>query len=290
VRRIRKLALPVLLVEPLLSTYALHHTLLSDADRATAVGLLGDSIERQFGGWAILQLNRLVEGDVTAQAWLAWARQRRCLTEAVHGSRPPYLSIETDWDAYLRAQSRKFRSNLSRERRNLERAGKVSVDCIVTQDRMAEALAALMHVETSSWKTGDRTSLVSRPWEARFYSQLAQEYAASGQAVLSILSLDAVPIAFDLMLTGGGKAYGLKSSFDDRYRKLAPGSVLEAAVMQWVFEAGFKEYDFLGTDEPYKLQWTDTVRQDLSLTIVNRDSLIGALYATAKRALAWLAG
>jgi len=40
-------------------------------------------------------------------------------------------------------------------------------------------------------------------------------------------------------------------------------------VLDTCFAAGCQEYDFLGKDEDYKLEWTDSVRRHLGLRVYN---------------------
>jgi CelD/BcsL family acetyltransferase involved in cellulose biosynthesis len=56
----------------------------------------------------------------------------------------------------------------------------------------------------------------------------------------------------------------LKTGFDAAYGRYAPGMIIRHEMLARAFSIGLRSYEFLGGDEPWKLEWTDTTR-DLGL-------------------------
>ena len=73
-----------------------------------------------------------------------------------------------------------------------------------------------------------------------------------------------------------GRRYDYFPGYDPSYRKCAPGRLLLTAVMEDCFDRGLRRFDFLRGDEPYKFEWTDTVRPAVRV-MVFRPSLGGRL-------------
>jgi CelD/BcsL family acetyltransferase involved in cellulose biosynthesis len=285
VHRQRRLGLAVTIVEPIQSTFALHQGVLSDASIAEATEQMARVLDEHFGGWTVLRLCQLADGEAFASA----CRQRFAppdfsVTET-RGNAPPYLVINEPWQEFLRQKSANFRSNLKRKARKLGEAGEYSIEFIVDPAEMPGAMHSIATIESESWKAKTGTSLTARPWETRFYEVLVERFASSGQVLVSLLRLAGEPIAYDLSLVAEGKGYCLKTSFSLRFGELAPGLVLRSAIMQRLFDAGFREYDFLGNNERYKLEWTATVRRDLALEVVNQRSWSGKALSGLRRLL-----
>ncbi len=54
--------------------------------------------------------------------------------------------------------------------------------------------------------------------------------------------------------------YFIKGGFEPEFRKLAPGTLLIEEVLSYAFARNLRTYEFLGFPEPFKLDWTDSLR------------------------------
>ena len=184
--------------------------------------------------------------------------------------REPYVEIGESFDAYTAALPRKHRKELGRMRRRLEDEGTVSLEFADGRDRLDERLEEGIAIEGSGWKSERGTAIAQVPGARRFYTEIAHWAAARGWLRLAFLRLDGRPLAFDLCLEAGGVFYALKGGFDVEFRRFGPGGVLTFESLRRAFELGLDSYEFLGTDDPYKLQWTSTVRERVRLQIFSR--------------------
>ena len=55
--------------------------------------------------------------------------------------------------------------------------------------------------------------------------------------------------------------YHLKGGYDPAYQQFSPGKVLHRLLLERACREGLLRYDFLGSDEPYKLQWANGARE-----------------------------
>jgi CelD/BcsL family acetyltransferase involved in cellulose biosynthesis len=265
----------LLTIEPLVNSFSLHGSVLADIDLDACVDGLMTAIGSRYGHWAEFVFNSLVKDAGLSIAIRAFAAKHRLFVESQDGDCSPFLGIRGGWEDFLRTKSGNFRSGLKRKSRRLLETDGVDIRFIVDPDEMLIALSAIHEIENKSWKAAQGTAITSRPWEEAFYAAVATKFSPSGQVLVTLITLHGKPLAFDLTLLGGGSAYCLKTSFDGAHADLSAGIVLRSELMKKVFAMGISEYDFLGKNERYKLEWSETIRQAETIRVVNSRSWPG---------------
>jgi CelD/BcsL family acetyltransferase involved in cellulose biosynthesis len=185
--------------------------------------------------------------------------RRRIRTTTV--MRSPYVLLQGPEGGYADRLSRRFLKDLRRRRRRLEEQGHVEVTVHQSARHIDAALEQFVELESSGWKAANGTAIASRDASRKFYAEIARWAADSGWLRLAFLTLDGRPIAAEFDLQCGGSMYALKSGFDPEYRGFAPGHLLTAECLEQARIDGLASYEFLGTDEPYKMNWTETTRE-----------------------------
>jgi CelD/BcsL family acetyltransferase involved in cellulose biosynthesis len=184
--------------------------------------------------------------------------------------RSPYLPIRTDWETYRESLERGFRKELSRRRRRLGELGCLAFELHDGSERLEELLEEGFRVEASGWKGENGTAIVSRPETRRFYTEIARWAAGRGWLRLGGLRLDGELIAFELNLEAQDAWFVLKGGYDERYRKYGPGTLIVEDIVRVAFERGLSSYEFLGSDDAYKLDWTSELRDRVLLQAFRR--------------------
>jgi CelD/BcsL family acetyltransferase involved in cellulose biosynthesis len=183
----------------------------------------------------------------------------------------PYVAVaDTDWQSYRESLERKARKDVERRRRRLDEQGAVSVDFVDGQTGLQRLLEEGFELEGSGWKHERGSAITSDARTHRFYTEIARWASTRGWLLLAFLRLDDRAIAFDLCLESGGASYVLKGGFDPAFRRFAPGMVLTYEALRRAFEQGLSSYELLGDDAPYKLVWTETVRERLRFQAFSR--------------------
>jgi CelD/BcsL family acetyltransferase involved in cellulose biosynthesis len=196
-----------------------------------------------------------------AQCQIAAERARRpaVLRAVLHS---PYVPLaDTDWEGYRATLDRKARKDVERRKRRLEEQGSVSVEFVDGGADLEQLLEEGFRLEGSGWKHERGSAITSDPRTQRFYTEIARWASARGWLLLAFLRLEGKPIAFDFCLESSGANYVLKGGFDPSLRRFAPGMVLTYESLRRAFERGLASYELLGDDAPYKLVWTQTVRE-----------------------------
>jgi CelD/BcsL family acetyltransferase involved in cellulose biosynthesis len=230
----------------------------------------------------LLAVTSLVDDSPTGPLLCTIGSQEgfRVLTEA--GVKSPYLALEGDWDGYLKGQSSNFRSDLKRKGNKAQRAG-VEIRRFTDPESVATVLGAIYAIEEKSWKESTQTSITTNPQARVFYDRFLPRAALAGWFESFLLYVEGSPIAYDMGVRFAGRYYMLKTSYDQAHSELSPGVVLREHVVRHLFEAGVREHDFLGDDEPWKMRWTSTARSHTHYYLYDRSRWRGNLYSFLKQ-------
>lgn len=210
-------------------------------------------------------------GPGLEQIRAAAARARYRLLEGTL-QRSPTLALAGDWERYVATRQRKDIKEIERHGRRLAEMGDISFEVDEGLDRLEEGL----RVEGSGWKIDAGTAILCQPSVAQFYRDVAAWAAARGTLRLFFLRLDGRPIAFEYALLDDGALYMLKGGYDPDLRAYGPGLQIASEMLRWSFEQGLRRFEFLGQEEPQKLQWTSDVH-DLRRTQAFAPSPAGRL-------------
>ena len=240
-----------------------------------------------------VDLSFLDRGDPSLQACLQASRASRTQALVWTLVRSPWVDLSGgDWNSFCSALAPKVRKELRRLRRRLDEQGTVGVEFSDGSDELEALLREGFSAEGSGWKERRGTAITSDPRTERFYTEIAGWAASRGELVLAFLRLDGRPIAFDLCIESRGGVYPLKGGFDPAFRRYGPGMLLTYESLRRAFARGLATYELLGDSDPYKLVWTQTVRERVRFQAFDVGSpagavgwLTGALYS-----LAWTHG
>jgi CelD/BcsL family acetyltransferase involved in cellulose biosynthesis len=196
-------------------------------------------------------------GAEDAAAVLSAAGPRPC--ERTLMQRSPFIAITSDWGAYEASLRSKFRKDLKRRWRRFAEHGEVEIahELGLSQGSLDE----MFRIEELQWKGREGTAMGSRPETKMFYEEIARWASENGWLRLWWMRADGSACAFALDVVVGQTYYGLKVGYDPNYARFSPGMLLQDDTIRYAFDQGLKGFEFLGADEPYKLNWTDSCHE-----------------------------
>lgn len=211
-----------------------------------------------FDGWDLVDLQRLDTGGATF-AWLNGHYRRSCVrTGSRFNLESPFIRIDGDWCGFLRNRSPRFRKSL---RNKLNRSRHLRVECSSPGADPDALVDEMLRISASSWRRTQGTDLGSSTGNTRFYRNLCALFAAGDQVRVWWLKQGDQAIAFEFHLESRGVVYPLRADFDENYRRLSPGSVLEHHLLRDLFaRPGVREYNSCGHTYPYLMNWTGWTR------------------------------
>jgi CelD/BcsL family acetyltransferase involved in cellulose biosynthesis len=162
--------------------------------------------------------------------------------------RCPVIELPGTWDGYLAGLSGKDRHELRRKLRRAE-VGQPRVEVARTPAAMSVLMDGFVALHRRS-KVG-KARFMDEPMEG-FFREVGDALAAAGLAGLWMLWLEDRPAAALFCLEQGESVSLYNSGFDPEARAMSPGVVLIARTIEDAIARGFRRYDFLRGEEPYK--------------------------------------
>jgi CelD/BcsL family acetyltransferase involved in cellulose biosynthesis len=177
--------------------------------------------------------------------------------------RCPVIDLPETWDGYLASLSGKDRHELRRKIRRAE-AGRPRIEVARTPEAMDALMDSFVALHRQS-KVG-KARFMNESMEA-FFRSLGRALVGAGLAALWMLWLEDRPAAALFCLEQAGSVSLYNSGFDPEARAMSPGVVLIAHTIEDAITRGFRRYDFLRGEEPYKYGFGAVPTEVLRVTL-----------------------
>ncbi len=153
------------------------------------------------------------------------------------------------FDSWFASRSKKFREEMRRARREVERAGgTISLpETGAEAERFVQEFVRL-HLQRRAERGG---SSLSESWGSML-SDAAKHLVPSGEMRLWTLEVDGHVVAVNVTLAAGGVLSGFNTGFDETFGRLKPGHLTTLAAIEDAFERGETRLDTGGGDVDYK--------------------------------------
>jgi CelD/BcsL family acetyltransferase involved in cellulose biosynthesis len=175
----------------------------------------------------------------------------------------PVIELPETWDGYLARLSGKDRHELRRKIRRAD-AGQPRIEVARTPHAMDALMDSFTALHRQS-KVG-KARFMDESMEA-FFRELGRALAEAGLAALWMLWLEDRPAAALFCLEQAGAVSLYNSGFDPEARAMSPGVVLIARTIEDAIARGFRRYDFLRGEEPYKYGFGAVPTEVLRVTL-----------------------
>jgi CelD/BcsL family acetyltransferase involved in cellulose biosynthesis len=228
---------------------------LGDNDAARAVAAAAARDER-----GSLVLTHLPAGP-RADLLVDEARRAGRVTWLESGQLSPFIDTTGNAQEYRLGLQRHARRELMRLRRKLESELDAVISPITAPDDLESQLQACLELEARGWKGRRGTAILNSHSSAAFYRAIVDAFARRGEVRISTVSARGRIVAFDLALMSSGRLWIPKGSYDETYRRYAPGLVLLFAQIERAFELGLQSVELLGGAEPYKRRFATGYRR-----------------------------
>jgi len=175
------------------------------------------------------------------------------------------LPLPSLWEDYLRTRSSNHRNELRRLSEKYLASGLVCRHRADSQSKVSFGLETLFRLKAKrQHELGGKSAFRSKRIQS-FHHDLALSLLGKGQLRLSWLSYQDRPFAVLYDFVGGENVCGYSSGIDTGVGISAPGKLLLLSAFEDAIKAGFKAYDFLRGDEPYKAHWKAQPQEALTL-------------------------
>ncbi len=230
-----------------------------------------------------VELPHLPAADPSVAALRRQAPEARMRLYAEAGPVSPIVDTSGDFQAWRTESKRRWGAPLERFRRKMARDHDAVLSIIEPASELEAELSDGFNVEASGWKGTEGTAILSAPETEAFYREIARSFADRDELRLSRVVLDGETAAFDLCILHRGRLYLLKTGFDERFRRLAPGLVMRLSIIERCFELGLDAHELLGDDSAWKRKFATGERVHLNARTYSRGPLGSARYAYRAR-------
>jgi len=211
--------------------------------------------------YELFEVRRLPEDDPGIGALSAAARKAGRLSLVEPDVTSPIVDTTGTLEDYRRATKSKWHKNMWRLYRKLCREHDAQLHLIEPPSDLERELREGFEVESSGWKGREGSAILSRADNQTFYRRLGERFHERGELRLSSISIDGRMVAWDFGILHRNRLYSPKSGYLEELKPLAPGLVLELATIERCFEEGIEAHELLGSDEPYKLRFSNSARR-----------------------------
>jgi hypothetical protein len=235
------------------------------SDPARTASRVWDELLADASSWNALFLSGLTRGGpVFSQlVRLAGRRFRLGLGEGTWRSMASLVGGE---EGFLARRTPHFRKNL---RQDLRRAGDTFRFTFLDDADEATALEAwdaVLEIEERSWKGMAGSGVTDGPMRA-FYRQMIPRLARRGALRITFAWSGDARVGYVLGGVFGDQYRGLQFSFDDVFRRLSLGNLLQwATIRHLCADPSLRWYD-LGTEKEYKAAWAERRVETVALVI-----------------------
>lgn len=161
------------------------------------------------------------------------------------------MMLPDSWDAYLEMLDPKERRELRRKRRRLMREVPDAAIRRATEESLDRDLKYFIEMHRGA--EGHKGHFM-RPEIATFFERLAHALMEHGWLRLDLLEIGDRPVASTFSFELGGTFYLYNSAYEPDVKRLSPGVVLVAHLIEESIERKLKTFDFLRGQERYKYQ------------------------------------
>jgi CelD/BcsL family acetyltransferase involved in cellulose biosynthesis len=119
----------------------------------------------------------------------------------------------------------------------------------------APVLNALIDLHARRWQRAGEPGVIQSNRSEAFLRDVASRLARSGSLLTFTLRFEETPVAIILAMRDRTTIFDYLTAFDPAYEKLGVGRELLARALEYTHEQGYRQWDFLRGDEPYKLSW-----------------------------------
>ncbi len=222
-----------------------------------------------FEGWDMVSLAKLPESGGLSRQIVQSAVESGLRVGRLPSIITPVIDTQGSWDDYLKTRTTSFRKQLRGKVNRFNREPGATIRAVaVCESNVGELVRTMSRISASSWKAGARSDLGSDPKAQVFLEKLLSRLAVRNAATVWFAYKEDLPIAFELHLHPDMVTYPLRADFDESYKTLSPGSVLEAEIIKQMFASErIRTYYSCGMDYRYLMRWTDTTLQHETIEI-----------------------
>ncbi len=214
-----------------------------------------------FKSWELVNLEKLDRLSDTSKIFNELSARNKFRFGVKENIKSPYITIDMCWDDFWNSKSQRFRKAIRNKINRSKKIEDLSIEKIQVSSRECQEVKEMFMVSSKSWKRQAGSDLLSKPKNSMFYKCLCDVLGPKGYIHIWMLRLKGDPIAFEFHIEHEGTVYPIRADYDECYKELSPGSILEFEIIKETFNGKKSlEYDSCGHTYKYLMNWTENVK------------------------------
>jgi len=244
-----------------------YHSFLLTEKKPEFVKMMFDHITHSGMEWDCIELQEIPSDSETAKILRSISKKPFKFGERVQNL-CPYVFLPSKFEDYLKGLSKCFRKNLRRYERKLRKEFKVDFRICNDIEAIDYTVKTFFDLHQKRWQSQKQPGVFSDQRFYDFHLDVARSFAQRGWLALNLLVLDDEPVAAGYDFKYGQKLFYYLSGFDPQYSKYNVGHLRHMYLLKHCIEDGLMEYDFMREDEPYKMKWNTSLRNNLEVRAI----------------------
>ncbi len=179
------------------------------------------------------------------------------------------VTLPDNWEDYLRKLSKSHRKELRALRRRFFDSGRATLRTARSESELDEGWRTLIDLHQRRRRSLGDPGCFAAPRFEEFHRDVVRRLLPSGQLRLHWLELDGQPIAAEYHLAGdNGVIYAYQSGIEIEALGFAPGRLITLAILRQAIAEGYRCFDLLRGDEPYKIHWRAEPRPTVEICVL----------------------
>ena len=200
-------------------------------------------------GAQCLDMFSISEDSPTLELLPDLARGRGYAVEVAEEDVAPRIELPDTWDDYLAGLSKKDRHELRRKLRRLDSQGNWRWYCVTDPAEASDRMDTFVDLMRRS--DPDKAEFLTAEREA-FFRRMVEATASEDILRLFFMEMDDLTVAASLCFDYDGVRMLYNSGHDPEYRYYSVGLLLHSLCLRDALESGYRYFDFLRGNEPYK--------------------------------------
>lgn len=239
---------------------------------------------RHRDGWDLIELMGV---DAEDRAVRQLVEQLQARGNKIHRRDGPNcwrIELPNSWEQYLQMLSKSHRKQLRRMQRDLLSTSRAVMHCVERPDDLAAAEKVLVDLHQRRRRSLGEPGCFASSQFAAFHGDLMPELLDNGQLRMIWAELDGQPAVAEYHLSSNDTVYAYQAGVNPDILRHSPGELGNLVTVRRAIEQGYRTFDFLRGDEPYKAHWRAEPRRSVEFRVA------AARTSAQLRHNIWLAG
>lgn len=238
---------------------------------AAVAGALADWLAGEARhAWDLIELDGIEREDPVMQRLLAELASRGHEIHERERIGAWRLELPDDWKTYVSQLSKSRRGGVRTLQRRYFDTGRAVLRTAETVQEVDRGLEILHELHQKRRESLGDPGCFASPRFANFLALAATRFHQLGRLRLRWIELDGRPAAAEFDLSSANAIYHYQSGMEPDAARDKPGWLMQISALRDAIDQGFRAFDFLRGDEPYKSWWRAKRRPLAEIRVVGR--------------------